>query len=500
MGNVKETLNLKKLSLKEFDELKQASKNIFFFSKFIYVIHPLRGKVKFDLYPFQRAVLWEFVNKRFNIILKFRQAGVTELIAMFCLWYAMYFPNKNIVMVSIKERVAKRLLRKIKYMYANLPDHLKVPVINGRGDELGTSTELEFINGSIITSVPTTEEAGRSEAVSLLVIDEAAIVRWANQIWAAIFPTLSTGGGAIVNSTPYGVGNWFHQMWVNAPANGFNPIRLRWPMHPERDMDWYHEMANSLGPRRTAQEINGDFLSSGSSVFDLTDIRAIEDRIDEIIWDLPPEMNGTLWTAKLPERGIRYSISGDVSTGRSRDYSTYSIMKPNGDEVGFFKGKLAPHKFAELLMKKGKQYNYALLAPESNDIGLSVTENIQVQGYPNLYYSSKILKQKGESKPSEDLIPGFYTTKKNRPLIISDLEEDIREGNIDIVNKFFCEEAMTFIYDEATNRPQALGKGRRKSEAEDVLADDGFVDDSIIAEAINNKVRKRPSNKPMLPR
>lgn len=304
----------------------------------------------------------------------------------------------------------------------------------------------------------------------------------------------------ISHNTPYGVGNWFHRMWVNAPANGFNPIRLRWPMHPERDMEWFEEMARSLGPRRTAQEINGDFLSSGSSVFDLTDIRAIEDRIDDLIWATPPEMNGTLWTYQLPERGIRYSISGDVSTGRSRDYSTYSIMKPNGDEVGFFKGKLPPHKFASLLMKKGKQYNNALLAPESNDIGLSVTEQIQTAGYPNLYYSTKILKEKGKSKPSEELIPGFYTTKKNRPLIISDLEEDIREGNIDIINRFFCEEAYTFIYDEATSRPQALGKGRRKSEVDDILADDGFVDDSIIAEAINNKIRKLRKFKPVLPR
>ena len=29
---------------------------------------------------------------------------------------------------------------------------------------------------------------------ALLVIDEAAIVRWASAIWAAAFPTLSTGG------------------------------------------------------------------------------------------------------------------------------------------------------------------------------------------------------------------------------------------------------------------------------------------------------------------
>lgn len=494
----------KKLTLQEFDQLKEARRNIFYFAQSIFVIHPVRGKVKFDLYPFQKAVLWSFLQYRFNIILKFRQAGVTELIAMFCLWFAMYHPNKNIVMISIKERVAKRLLRKIKYMYKNLPDHLKVPVINGRGDEIGTASELEFINESIITSVATTEEAGRSEAVSLLVIDEAAIVRWADQIWAAAFPTLSTGGGAILNSTPYGMGNFFHKAWVNAVKgrNNFNPIRLRWTMHPERDMAWYVEQSAVLGARRTGQEIDGNFLTSGNTVFDIASIRAMDDRIRNITWAIPPRefKQGWAYTYKLPEPGIRYSISSDVSTGRSRDYSSYSIMDKYGNERACFKGKLPPHQLAKLLMDKGKEYNYALLAPESNDIGLAVTSEIQNQGYPNLYYTEKILKSKGETRPTTEIIPGWYTGKKNRPLMISNLEEDIRDELVDIIDPFFVDEAYTFIYDDATNKPVALGKGRKKNSGDDILSDEGYTDDSIMAKAIVNQVRKMKVYTTMLPK
>lgn len=80
-------------------------------------------------------------------------------------------------------------------MYKNLPEFLKVDIVNGRSGDLGTATEMEFANGSIISSIPTTEDAGRSEGLSLLVIDEAAIMKWAGLIWAAAFPTLSTGGG-----------------------------------------------------------------------------------------------------------------------------------------------------------------------------------------------------------------------------------------------------------------------------------------------------------------
>jgi hypothetical protein len=400
----------------------------------------------------------------------------------------MYHPNKNIVIISIKDRVAKKVLRKIKYMYKNLPDYLKIDIVNGRSNEYGTATDMEFSNGSIISSVPTTEDAGRSEAVTLLVIDEAAIVRWANQIWAAAFPTLSTGGAAIVNSTPYGVGNWYHEQWVGACAGGndFNPIRLRWDMHPERDIEWYNTMASSLGVRRTAQEIDGDFLTSGYSVFDLSSIKAIEDCISEYKV-LKTRFNGQLRILKEPKPGKKYFIGVDVSTGRATDFSAFSIMDRSGEEVAFFKGKIPTAHLSKILIELGKKYNNALIAPETNDIGIAVTSDLQEAKYKNLYYSTKILRKKGKGKPETELVPGWLTTSKNRSLIIDELEEDIRNETVIIKDPFFVQEAYTFIYD-SSNRPVAMGKDR-KSKEDDV---DGqtYTDDSIFAKAITNFIRK----------
>lgn len=131
--------------------------------------------------------------------------------------------QQKINIISIKDTTAKKVLKKIKFMYKNLPWYLQTPIINGRAGEYGSASMIEFDNGSFIESIPTSSEAGRSESLSLLVIDEAAVVRWAAQIWAAAFPTLSTGGAAIVNSTPYGVGNFYHSTWVDAIAGG-NPL------------------------------------------------------------------------------------------------------------------------------------------------------------------------------------------------------------------------------------------------------------------------------------
>lgn len=479
------------MTTNEFKIFAQVSKDPYLFSDYARIIHPIRGKLPFNLFSYQKRVLYYFLKYRFNIVLKFRQAGLTELISLYCLWLAMYFPNKNIQIISIKDRVAKKVLRRIKYVYKNLPWFLQIKIVNGRPGEIGTASEMEFSNGSLITSIPTTEEAGRSEAVSLLVIDEAAIVRWATQIWAAAFPTLSTGGSAILNSTPYGVGNLFHKTWVDAVAKGnnFNPVRLYWKMHPERDDNWYKIMSDALGPRRTAQEIDGDFLTSGSSVFDLLDIKAIEDLLTEVE---PFEIleNGNLKRIFLPTRNKQHYIAADVATGRSKDYSAFSNMDRQGKEYSFYKGKIGVSRFAELLMKEGKRYNNAIIAPESNDIGLAVTSKIQDHGYPALFYTTRMLKEKGKSKPKIEKIPGWYTTSKNRPIIIEELESDIRNNIIETYDNFFVNEAYTFIYDEA-NRPVAMGKETGKGDGDFLDDDEGrYTDDSILAKAINNHIRK----------
>ena len=487
-------------SKEQLQELIRASKDIFFFAKFIKIVHPTRGKLMFDLYPFQKSVLWQFLNHRFNIVLKFRQAGLTELIAMYCLWLALYKDNQNIQIISIKDKVAKRVLRRIKFMYRNLPDHLKIPVINGSSPgKIGTTEEMEFSNGSMIISIPTTEDAGRSEAVSLLVIDEAAILRWASTIWGAAFPTLSTGGAAIVNSTPYGIGNWYHQTWVDACSGGneFNPIRLYWEMHPERDKEWYSQMRQILGPRRTAQEVDGDFLASGASVFDLLDIKAIEDQLSEFI-PIKVRYNGSLRIFEKPIPGVKYFIGADVASGRARDYSAFSIMKQNGEEVACFKGKIPIEQFAKLLNLIGREYNNALLAPEANDIGQGVIKLLQEWNYPNLYYTIQFIKEKGERKPKKAKIPGWVTTTKNRHTIIMDLEADIRNELITIKDPFFVQEAYTFIYNEQ-NKPVALGKDKVKGDTGDELYDQDYVDDAILGKSITNFIRKGRVNSIVVP-
>lgn len=248
-------------------------------------------------------------------------------------------------------------------------------------------------------------------------------------------------------------------------------------------------MSKTLGPRRTAQEIDGDFLSSGSTVFDLTDIKAIEDTLSEYPV-IETRFNGQLRIMDKPKQGVRYFIGADVATGRSNDYSAFTLGDSNGEEAAVFKGRIPVEKYAKILGNLGKEFNWATIAPETNDIGLAVTTLLQTEGYPQLYYHKKLLKKKGKSRPEVEQYPGWITTSKNRSLIIDGLEEDIRKDNITIKDPFFVQEAYTFIYD-SIGRPVAMGKHNRNNQTSDIdMDEETYSDDSIFGKAIYNHVRK----------
>jgi len=464
----------------------KAAKDPFYFSTFAKVVHPTLGRVRFDLYPFQKRILWEFLTNRFTIVLKGRQMGLTELIVLFALWLAMFTPYQNIQLISLKDRVAKRLIRRIKFVYRNLPEVLKVPIINGRRGDLGTDSEMIFSNGSTIVSVPTTQDAVRSEPVSLLVMDEAAIMKYAELIWASALPSVSTGGRTIINSTPFGAAGFFHNTYQEAllNANGFKALKVPWYLHPERDINWYTVMRNALGAKRTAQEIDGDFLASGDTVFDLMDIKDIEENLAEY----PPirkELKGNLLIFEEPIDGEICYLGGDVSTGRAKDYSSFSIMNQNGVEKACFKGRVPVNKFRDLIAKWGKHYNNAQVAIDAIGVGEAVVAGLQEMGYPNLYYTTQLVKESRNAKPVQKKVPGFFTTGSNRNIIINGLEQDIREMNCEVKNPFFCSEAYTFIYDEL-NRPVAMNKGEFIGDGVET-----YTDDAIMGEAITNFIRKR---------
>ena len=71
-----------------------------FMRKYCTIQHPTKGKVKFDLYPYQERCLTEFKENRYNIILKARQLGISTLSAGYSLWLMLFHNDKNILVIA----------------------------------------------------------------------------------------------------------------------------------------------------------------------------------------------------------------------------------------------------------------------------------------------------------------------------------------------------------------------------------------------------------------
>lgn len=243
---VKKTL--KQIIAEEY--LKCSLDPVHFMKKYCMIQHPVRGKIAFHLYPFQEKTLNEFKNNRFNIVLKSRQTGISTLSAGYALWRMIFNSDFNVLVIATKQDVAKNLVTKVRIMHELLPSWLK------GGSLEDNKLSLRLNNGSQIKAIASSPDAGRSEALSLLIFDEAAFINDIDEIWTSAQSTLSTGGSCIALSTPNGVGGWFHKTWIDAEEgrNPFNCIKLHWTVHPERDQSWRDEQESLLGRKKASQE------------------------------------------------------------------------------------------------------------------------------------------------------------------------------------------------------------------------------------------------------
>ncbi len=469
---------------------------IHFINTHVKIPHPMKGKIPFKLFGFQIALLRVYCLYKFNVTLKPRQMGISTLVCAYVLWLTLFHPMKVASMISIKESIAKNLLRKIKFMYTNLPDYFKMEVTNG-GVGVGAAERIAWANGSEINAEAATKNAGRSEALSCLVMDEVAFQMYASDIWASAQPTLSTGGQAILLSTAFGVGNLFHSTYIDAiqNLNGFHPVRLKWQMHPERTEAWYLEQLRAIGKKRVAQEVDCDFLQSGFNVFDMGKIKAIEERLNSTnpIRELE---NGLLKIYHEYDPKHQFFLGADIASGRARDFSAFSIFDETGKEYGCYKGKIGIRDFGHLMMKTGNTFGQAVLAPESNAIGEGVIATLQENNYPNIYNNvSKVLKLDSYEK-EESVVYGWMTTGKSRHEIITNMDDDLTQELVELNNPYFIEEAYTFVYSAMNNKPIALGKDQGRTTSNTMYEDENkggvYTDDAILGSCIGNEVRKAP--------
>lgn len=425
----------------------------YFINNYARISHPLKGLIPFKTYPFQDELLTHYNDHRFNVILKARQLGISTVTAAYIVWLMLFYRDKNVLVIATKFQTAANLVKKVKSIMQNLPPWLRISKI-----KIDNRTSFILTNGSEVKAASTSGDAGRSEALSLLVIDEAAHVDGLEELWTGLYPTLSTGGRCIALSTPNGVGNWFHKTYIEADQgeNDFFPSNLPWDVHPERDKDWFDKETRNMSRRQIAQELECSFNASGETVIHPEDLERLVFGISSPAYKTGFDRN--LWLWEQYSQDSSYLLVADVARGDGADYSVFHIIKLETMEViGEYRGKPTLGDFAHILDNTGREFGNCLLVVENNSLGISILEKLQEKEYPNLYFSIKGTHEYVDQLQAEGLsnsVPGFTTSSKTRPLIIAKMEEFIRNKLITINSMRLANEIKTFVWHNG--RPQAM--------------------------------------------
>jgi len=425
----------------------------YFINNYARISHPLKGLIPFKTYDFQSDLLDDFNDYRFTVILKARQLGISTVTAGYVVWLMMFHRNKNVLVVATKYNTAANLVKKVKAIIKDLPTWIQMATVS-----VDNRNSFELSNGSQIKASSTSADAGRSEALSLLVVDEAAHVEGLDELWTGLYPTLSTGGRCIVLSTPNGVGNWFHQTYMDAihSLNDFRSVRLTWDAHPDRDEEWFEKETRNMSRRQIAQELECNFNMSGETVIHPDDMQRIEANCYEPKHRTGFDRNFWIWEEYQEE--CNYLLTADVARGDGKDYSVFHVLKIETMEViGEYQGKVTPDIFADVLLNAGREYGNGMIVVENNSVGFAVLEKLREYEYPNIYYSIKSTHEYVEPLQAElasNAVAGFTTSLKTRPMIIAKLEEFVRNKLITIYSSRLCDELKTFIWNNG--RPEAM--------------------------------------------
>ena len=462
----------------------------------------------------QRKILDSWLVQKLSLELKARQIGITWLAGLLALWFALFKPGTRVLILSVNEEEAKKVVARIWGLYRSLPEYLKGHVRVTKPARGGDpSQEIEFthitdLRKTTILALPATEKAGHGETAALVILDEYSRQDFARSIWKGVFPVIDGGGSIIAPSTANGVsneltgeGNFFHYLWVNASSMNIKERFLPWSLHPGRDEAWYNEVANSLPPLERAEQYPADpedaFISTGQCWFDLDKLNAYQKRWREserkVLYRLrfdeePPTRgrdfaqarkvkgaNGPWRIYVEPKLGHEYAVACDVATGKGTDFSSAHVIDLGTRQwVAEYHARVGEDVFAESLYYIGRMYGGALIAVE-NQGGYGTAVIIQLrdgvkgrQAYTNLYRHMTGPDRGVQVRERQDF--GYRMNTETRPLVINLLEAGIREQTLPWITPDLDGELRTFSVAKSLPSPRAQ---------------DGCNDDRVMSAAIS---------------
>lgn len=259
-------------------------------------------------------------------------------------------------------------------------------------------------------------------------------------------------GSLVIESTPRGMGNLYHRMWMQ--DNDYAKKEYGWWWgYSEEEIETIRRRMNN--PMKFAQEYGLEFLASGRSVFDQEVVNQQRSNILKVgdTYIDPDGTSHTVYTRdnlriyREPEKDNFYVVGVDTSEGvEGGDYSVATFFnRRTGEEVAMFRGLIPPDRLADKLNEWGRWYNNALMVVEVNNHGLTTLTVLKQLAYPSIYFRPAKFETLG-SPISVKM--GWRTTKLTRNLLIDDLAQAVRESSLIIHSKEMLDEMSVFVYND----------------------------------------------------
>lgn len=346
------------------------------------IVLPTEGKRPFKPYLYQARLLEDRSPRR--LILKARQTGISNAVAIEALHKAITRPDSTELFVSRNQDAAGVLIRYVQHTLNGLKNPPKL--VNENQSRLG------FENGSQIISLPATPSTGRSLAATDVYLDEFAFTQYDALIYESIVGTISTGGSLTILSTPNGRNNLFFRLWSGLEGGAWSRHSIHWSDCPRYDAAWGERTKASMTRQSFAQEYDLDFVASGDAVFDPDDLARCKDG-----WN--PDPDGCTRFVHVWDIGRRRDHTVGITLGeRGEDWHVIA------DGPAAFARFLAPYPVIQSRIEARHRAVRGTTIVESNGVGDTVIENVAVRVTP------------------------FVTTRKTKTQAIQALQLLIQQG------------------------------------------------------------------------
>ena len=367
---------------KQIDEwIKCKNDPIYFAMNYIQIISLDEGLVPFKMYDFQKEILRDFHENRFNIAKLPRQTGKSTTVVAYLLYYAIFYDSVNIGILANKASTARELLGRLQLAYENLPKWMQHGIL------VWNKGNVELENGSKILAASTSASAVRGMSFNILFLDEFAFVpnHVAEQFFASVYPTITSGKSTkvIIISTPNGM-NHFYKMWEDARRgkNDYVTNEVHWSQVPGRDNKWKEETIKNTSPRQFAQEFECDFLGSADTLINPSKLQTIP-------FHDPIASNAGLDVYERAAKDHEYIVTVDVARGIGGDYSAFIVFDittmPYKIVAKYRNNEIKPVLFPSVIFQVCKEYNNPYVLVEVNDIGDSIAATLNYDlEYPNV--------------------------------------------------------------------------------------------------------------------